>query len=139
LPFGDDWTSIDGKPFSLNVEGEKIFLFCYESDGSLRPLHAFSYNGDFQDSGLSDYGFLESALPEALKDKGTIILPHHNNVFYMGPTNQLTYDQLSAEFEKADNWQGRNDARYTLNTGDSANTIKAGFVALLLGVAGVLI
>jgi hypothetical protein len=120
--------------FSLSTEGEQIFLYCYSASGDINHLAALSYNGPFQEPGLFDYGFNESALPSSLVDDGAIILSHEDNNIYNGPQNQDS-DEYKVLLKDATNWKGSKD-RYGLSPFSGATTVAPG-VFWMAGVASV--
>jgi hypothetical protein len=125
--------------FSLSTSGEQIFLYCYGATGDINHLSALSYNGPFQEPGLFDYGFNESALPSSLEEDGAIILPHEVNYFYNGPqsSDSLEYKIL---LKDPANWKG-STARFSLSDpsagGPSGATTLAPGLLWMAGVAGV--
>jgi hypothetical protein len=122
--------------FSLSTSGEQIFLYCYSASGDINHLSALSYNGPFQEPGLFDYGFNESALPSSLEADGAIILPYEVNYIYDGPQSS-DGNEYKILLKDATNWKG-SSARYslTLPSASGATTVTPGML-WMAGVAGV--
>lgn len=99
------WTSVQGT-FSLDTEGEQVFLYCFGGNGNPVPLAGISYNGDFKDAGLASYGFGESALPEEIASAGSIALAHCDEWRYAGQLSG-TVEELQALMGDTSQWQGK--------------------------------
>ena len=136
VPFANDWQVHDGN-FSLSTDGDKLFLYCEAATGDPHHLMALSYNGPYQVPGRSFYGVGESALPQELRDLGTILLPpNFNNYVYEGPT-EADDAVLKAAIVNPDSWTGRNDGRFRLGEAGDAAVSRHGMTLLWVGLATV--
>ena len=136
VPFANDWRVQDGN-FSLSTDGDKLFLYCEAATGDPHHLMALSYDGPYQVPGRQFYGVGESALPQELRDLGTILLPpNFNNYVYEGPT-EADDAVLKAAIVNPDSWTGRNDGRFRLGEAGDAAVSRHGMTLLWVGLATV--
>lgn len=119
LKYGDGWEKADGT-FSLSTEGEQIFLYCQAASGDVRHLAGLSWAGDFSPPGLPNYGLNESALPDQLKELGSVALDPFPNYAYGGPSGgQIPLEDLQEQFQDPSNWQG-SSTRFGIGSGSGA-------------------
>lgn len=88
-PFEESWELVgdaETQPFSLNTDGDNVFVYCLDADNVPNFLWGYSYSGPWADSGLpdADYGEALSALPESIENLGNLALEHNDNCVYNG-------------------------------------------------------
>ena len=122
VPRGDEWETVEGT-LNLSPLGEQVFLFCEGTTKQPVPIAAISYNGPFQEAGLSRYRFNESALPDRLNvEGGNIVLPHKDNWRYDGEDGQLV-SELNVDLLDIDNWKGESGGYSNMKIGNSQNFV----------------
>ena len=104
-----NWTNYEGL-FNLGVNGDSMFLYCIGINGTINPLVGFSNAGSWSEPGLllSEYGSEQSALPDQLKEVGSVVLPHLDNYEYKGP-QKLEKPELQKAMTDAENWEGTDE------------------------------
>ena len=107
--FGADqkWVREEGN-FNIGIMGDSVFLYCYLGDSTVRPLVGYSNNNAWAPAGLTpveEYGSAKSALPEELREVGSVILPHLDNYRYEGPGVGQKED-LQKFMMDPNNWAG---------------------------------
>jgi hypothetical protein len=122
-------TTEEGGIFDLSTTTpDNIFVYCLNADDEPHFIGAVTYNGKFQDAGLSSYTTSDTALPDALKEGGSVALPSAPNYVYEGP-EQGTREELIAAFGDPNNYKG-SETPFQIPTSGSTLKIGAiGFVA----------
>ena len=130
VPFGDTWNLVAGT-FTLDSTGQstpagqQLFVYCIDpTTSSVRPLHAFSYNGPFvslPNGQQQAFGPNDSALPPTLQTLGTVVLQYHAAYFYNGP-RQAPIRDLQHALQDPTQWIGKDDGRFTIEV-SSAYTL----------------
>ena len=109
--FGADqkWVREQGN-FNVGIMGDSVFLYCLLGDSTVNPLVGYSNNNAWAPAGLDveEYGSEKSALPDQLRDVGSIILPHLDNYRYEGPGVGEKQD-LQAYMMDPNNWKGNDE------------------------------
>lgn len=90
--------------------GDSVFLYCLLGDSTVNPLVGYSNNNAWAPAGLQpeEYGSEKSALPDQLRDVGSILLPHLDNYRYEGPAEGDKQD-LQNFMMDPNNWKGNDD------------------------------
>ena len=90
--------------------GDSVFLYCLLGDSTVNPLVGYSNNNAWAPAGLTveEYGSEKSALPDQLRDVGSIILPHLDNYRYEGPGAGEKQD-LQNYMMDPNNWRGNDE------------------------------
>jgi hypothetical protein len=112
-PFNSQWEAVEGTVFDLGINGDQLLVYCLNADDKPHFLWGFSYNGNWSEPGLADYGTNTSALPEALQTLGHTILPHKDNCLYNGTQSGRKTD-LQAAFMNASNYDCSDEARFEI-------------------------
>jgi hypothetical protein len=116
------WTTVHGE-FKLSDAGDIIHLYCMEASGAPKPLLAFNYGGIFTAPELNSYDVKESALPDNLGEAGVVNLPHLDNYFYDGPSDELSDDEIKAAVRDPINWVGSDSQRFGLTDAQSGGAM----------------
>jgi len=125
----EKWLREEGT-FNIGITGDSVFLYCYLGDSSINPLVGWSNNDAWAPAGLTveEYGSEKSALPDQLKEIGSIVLPHIDNYRYEGPEvgekETLQKDMMNPAY-----WKG-NDEGLGDQGGSAANKIATVVTAL---------
>jgi hypothetical protein len=122
LMWNGTWTIAEGK-FELSTGGDIIHVYCLEASGAPKPLLAFNYGGIFTAAELNSYGLQESALPDNLGESGVVELPHFDNYFYDGPSDNLSDDEIKMSVRDSINWVGSNSERFGLTNAQSGGVM----------------
>ncbi|CAB9526759.1 Endonuclease I [Seminavis robusta] len=131
------WVREEGE-FNIGTMGDSIFLYCHLGDSSIRPLVGYTNSNEWAKPGLDleDYGSTLSALPDELKDVGSIALPHLDNYKYEGPDVAEKKD-LQKYMMDPTNWRGNDDGLGDQGGSQMAATHwSAMLVSLFVAVAG---
>jgi len=115
----DDWKPLSGT-FSLSPEGEQIHVYCEKANGEPNPLFSLTYTGSWTNPSEKSppLGPNESYLPEG-SEEFDLVLPRASNYQYVGPTANLTSDELKGNGTDPNNWEGSNSSRFEVGNGSS--------------------
>lgn len=115
--------------FNIGIMGDSVFLYCYLGDSTVNHLVAYSNNNAWAPAGLpvGDYGSEKSALPDELREVGSVILPHLDNYRYEGPGAGEKID-LQNFMMDPNNWSGNDEGLG--DQGGSGGAIVGRFTAL---------
>jgi hypothetical protein len=117
-PLNSQWELVENTVFDLGINGDQLLVYCLDADNKPNFLWGFSYNGDWSEPGLADYGTNMSALPDSLAKLGHTTLPHKDNCLYNGTQSGRKTD-LQASFMNVSNWDCTDDARFEIDMSTS--------------------
>ena len=137
VTYGDRWVKERGE-FSLDTNGDNIFLYCKDSLNRIRFLSGFSNFGGWSSELESSYATNSSALPDSLVNS-TITLPHMNNYHYNGERD-TRISLLRQNIWNANLWTGSDLTRYEMgevrkddSAGVSISSVGSLGTALIVG------
>jgi len=123
------WIRKEGN-FNVGITGDSVFLYCLLGDSAVNPLVGYTNHNVWAPPGLTveEYGAEKSALPDQLRDVGSVQLPHLDNYRYEGP-DQGSKEELQEWMMDPNFWVGNDEG-----LGDQRDGANFGSLSILVAL-----